>query len=83
MGEILSWNTIWADVLSLGPPDRCFMTSFKNTLAAIAELAGECEEPVIIMMVFGWVNCFCQYHFSILYPGIYLILPVFPIVFMP
>lgn len=53
MGDILSRTTIWADVLSLGPPDGRFMTSFKNALATIAESAGEREEPVVIRMMFG------------------------------
>eukprot|EP00581_Thalassiosira_minuscula_P020018 CAMPEP_0183714334 /NCGR_PEP_ID=MMETSP0737-20130205/8881_1 /TAXON_ID=385413 /ORGANISM="Thalassiosira miniscula, Strain CCMP1093" /LENGTH=671 /DNA_ID=CAMNT_0025943241 /DNA_START=123 /DNA_END=2138 /DNA_ORIENTATION=- len=53
MGEILSRTTVWADVLSLGPPDGRFMDSFKNALATIAENAAESEKPVTIRMMFG------------------------------
>mmetsp|Transcript_57846 Transcript_57846/g.122696 ORF Transcript_57846/g.122696 Transcript_57846/m.122696 type:complete len:675 (+) Transcript_57846:129-2153(+) len=53
MGEILGRTRIWADVLSLGPPDGKFMEAFKGALATIVENAEERESPVIIRMMFG------------------------------
>lgn len=53
MGEILSRTKIWADVLSLGPPDGKFMLYFKEALSKIAESAAERDNPVIIRMMFG------------------------------
>jgi len=53
MGEILSRTKIWADVLSLGPPDGKFMLSFKKALLKIVESAAERDNPIIIRMMFG------------------------------
>jgi len=53
IGEILSRTRAWADVLSLGPPDGRFMTSFQSALAKIAENAAESNRPVIVRMMFG------------------------------
>lgn len=53
MGEILGRTRVWADVLSLGPPDGKFMEAFKGALAQIAESAGESEKPVVVRMMFG------------------------------
>jgi len=53
MGEILGRTQIWADVLSLGPPDGKFMDSFKAALQKIAESAAERKKPVVIRMMFG------------------------------
>jgi len=53
MGEILSRTEVWADVLSLGPPDGKFMESFKKAMGVIAENAEGKEKPVIVRMMFG------------------------------
>jgi len=53
MGEILSRTQVWADVVSLSPPDGKFMTAFQNALVTIAENAAEREKPVVIRMLFG------------------------------
>ena len=53
MGEILSRTTNFADVLSLGPPDGKFMTSFQKALAKIAETAEGKKHPIIVRMMFG------------------------------
>lgn len=55
MGEILSRTKVWADVLSLAPPDGKFLEAFKGALATIAENAGESEKPVVVRMMFGCV----------------------------
>eukprot|EP00339_Tiarina_fusa_P005441 CAMPEP_0117075446 /NCGR_PEP_ID=MMETSP0472-20121206/53190_1 /TAXON_ID=693140 ORGANISM="Tiarina fusus, Strain LIS" /NCGR_SAMPLE_ID=MMETSP0472 /ASSEMBLY_ACC=CAM_ASM_000603 /LENGTH=505 /DNA_ID=CAMNT_0004800951 /DNA_START=16 /DNA_END=1531 /DNA_ORIENTATION=- len=48
MAEILSRTQIWCDVLSLGPPDGQFMTTFQD----VGDAAGK-YKPVIIRMMFG------------------------------
>ena len=53
MGEILARTQVWADVLSLGPPDGKFMTAFQDALVKIATNAEGKDEPVIIRMMFG------------------------------
>lgn len=53
MGDIMARTQIWCDVLSLGPPDGKFMTSFKSALAKIAETAQGREEPIVVRMMFG------------------------------
>lgn len=53
MGDILSRTQVWADVLSLGPPDGRFMTAFQGALSKIAENAAGKDTPVIIRMMFG------------------------------
>ena len=53
MGDILSRTKIWADVLSLGPPDGKFIASFKSALAKIAESAEGHDKPITIRMMFG------------------------------
>ncbi|KAG7370651.1 C2 domain containing protein [Nitzschia inconspicua] len=53
MGEILSRTQVWADVMSLGPPDGRFMTAFQKALNKIAKNAESKDEPVIIRMMFG------------------------------
>jgi C2 domain len=53
MGKILAKTQVWADVLSLGPPDGRFMTAFQNALVTIAKNAQGKKEPVIIRMMFG------------------------------
>lgn len=53
MADIMARTTIWCDVLSLGPPDGKFMSSFKEALGTIAEKATESEKPVIVRMMFG------------------------------
>lgn len=53
MGEILSKTQVWADVLSLGPPDGRFLTAFQKALKKIAKRAEGKDEPVIIRMMFG------------------------------
>ena len=53
MADILSRTTIWADVLSLGPPDGQFMDTFQDALVKVAENAAGKDKPVIIRMMFG------------------------------
>ena len=53
MGDILSRTQVWADVLSLGPPDGKFMKAFQKALAKIAENAEGKDRPVVIRMMFG------------------------------
>jgi len=53
MGDILSRTKVWADVLSLGPPDGRFMTAFQGALSKISENAADKDKPVIIRMMFG------------------------------
>ena len=54
MGDILSRTKVWADVLSLGPPDGKFMTAFQDALLKISQTAqGKKSTPVIIRMMFG------------------------------
>jgi len=53
MGDVLSRTQVWADVLSLGPPNGKFMTAFQGALSKIAENAAGKEKPVIIRMMFG------------------------------
>ena len=53
MADILSRTTIWADVLSLGPPDGQFMDRFQEALVKVAENAQGKDKPVVIRMMFG------------------------------
>ena len=57
MGKILSRTRVWADVLSIGPPDGKFLAAFKDALTKIAENAGERDDPVVIRMMFA---CDCD-----------------------
>jgi hypothetical protein len=51
MGEIVSRTKVWADVMSLGPPDGLFMDAMNKALKTIAERKP--EKPVVIRMMFG------------------------------
>jgi hypothetical protein len=51
MGEIVSRTKVWADVMSLGPPDGLFMDAMNKAIKTIAERKP--EKPVIIRMMFG------------------------------
>lgn len=53
MGDIISRTRIWCDVLSLGPPDGRFMTTFKEALGKIAETAEGRDKPIVVRMMFG------------------------------
>lgn len=53
MGEMLSKTQVWADVLSLGPPDGRFLTAFQRALKTIAENAQGKDDPVVVRMMFG------------------------------
>lgn len=51
MAEILSRTKVWADVMSLGPPDGLFMEEMNKALKTIA--ARKTDKPVIVRMMFG------------------------------
>mmetsp|Transcript_25039 Transcript_25039/g.30795 ORF Transcript_25039/g.30795 Transcript_25039/m.30795 type:complete len:680 (+) Transcript_25039:123-2162(+) len=53
LGDILGRTRVFADVLSLGPPDGRFLTAFQDALVIIAGNAEGKERPVIVRMMFG------------------------------
>jgi hypothetical protein len=40
---------------NLGLPDRKFMNDFKGALGKIAQTAAECDEPIVVWVMFEWV----------------------------
>jgi phosphatidylserine/phosphatidylglycerophosphate/cardiolipin synthase-like enzyme len=62
MAELLARTQIWADVMSLGPPDGLFMEQFQQALMKIATRENKSSQTVVIRMMFGHivgmpVNC--------------------------
>jgi hypothetical protein len=54
IGEILSKTEVWADVMSLGPPDGLFMEQFQLALKQIATRAKDNNDSkVTVRMMFG------------------------------
>lgn len=53
MGEILGRTEIWADVMSLAPPDGIFMEEFQTAIQKVAVRAHENNKKVTIRMMFG------------------------------
>lgn len=53
MGDMLSRTKVWADVMSLGPPDGLFMEAFQNALQKVAIRAHQDDKIVTVRMMFG------------------------------
>jgi hypothetical protein len=53
IGELLSRTRIWADVMSLGPPDGKFLVVFQEAIQTIAIRAHRDQTKVTIRMMFG------------------------------
>jgi phosphatidylserine/phosphatidylglycerophosphate/cardiolipin synthase-like enzyme len=51
MGEILGRTEVWADVMSLGPPDGLFMTAMQKALKQIVDK--KLDNTVRVRMMFG------------------------------
>ena len=53
VGKLLEETQVWADVMSLSPPDGLFMDVFQNALSKIAQRGHRTNTKITVRMMFG------------------------------